>query len=191
MVRCVVSRSAVDAEVRVLSSEMASWHGFVAAAWRDRLPVRAGVDAGALVVPPPGPIGEALDLLAARPSSVLGAFGGLVGQVLPAFWRPTTRSSPVPPPVSEAPVRALLDLVRPRVHQEIERGSVLLRRTGGASRAGGDRRSMGPEASMNWHGPASTGVGRRERHLPCCTGILTRPLQCFCSPCAPKATQAA
>ncbi len=83
--------------------------------------MRAGVDAGALVVPPAGPIGEALDLLAAE-QDLLGAFGGLVGQVLPALLAAYDEDFVRVSAVSEAPVRALLDLVRPRLHQEIERG---------------------------------------------------------------------
>ncbi len=78
------SPAALAAEVRVVCSEMSSWHGFAAAAWWDRLPVRAGVEADALVVAPAGPFGEVLDLLAAE-GDLVGAFGGLVGQVLPAL----------------------------------------------------------------------------------------------------------
>ncbi len=120
---------ALEAEVRVACSAMSSWHGFAASAWWDRLPVRAGVDAGALVVPPAGPIGEALDLLAAA-GDLPGAFGALVGLVLPTLHQAYDEELARASAVSEAPVRALLRLVRPGVHQEIERGAELLRRRG-------------------------------------------------------------
>jgi hypothetical protein len=125
---------AAEAEVRVVCSEMSSWHGFAAAAWWDRLPVRAGVDAGALVVPPAGPITEALDLLAGE-NDVLCAFGGLVGQIMPALLVAYDGELVHASPVCEAPVRALLDLVRPRIHHEIERGAALLHQggTGGSA----------------------------------------------------------
>ncbi len=121
--------AARDDEVRVICSEMSSWHGFAAAAWQDRLPVRAGMDAGALVVPPACPIREALDLLAGE-KELLGAFGGLVGQVLPALLAAYDEEFARASAVSEAPVRALLDLVRPGVHQQIERGLGLLAGSG-------------------------------------------------------------
>ncbi len=132
-----------EAEVRVVCSEMSSWHGFAAAAWRDRLPVRAGVDAGALVVAPAGPLSAALDLLVAD-GDLLGAFGGLVGQILPALLRAYDEDFVHASPVSEAPVRALLDLVRPRVHQEIERGSEAL---GHAGAGDGGPAQVAPEGA--------------------------------------------
>ena len=119
------SHGSVEAEVRVVCSEMSSWHGFVAGAWWDRLPVRAGVDAGALVVPPAGPIGQALDLLEGE-ESLLGAFAALVGQVLPALLAAYVEEYLHASAASEAPVHALLDLVRPRVRQEIGRGQELV-----------------------------------------------------------------
>jgi hypothetical protein len=149
------SPGTADDEVRVLCSEMSSWHGFVAAAWRDRLPVRAGVDAGALVVPPAGPIREALDLLAGE-GDLLGAFGGLVEQVLPALLAAYGDEFAHASAVSEAPVRALLDLVRPGLHQQIERGFGLLRRSGVTTAAAGEaadlssrlQRALGPGSAI-------------------------------------------
>ncbi len=188
-----------DAEVRVVCSEMSSWHAFAAASWHDRLPVRAGVDADALVVAPSGSVAQALDLLAAEAEEdLVDAFGGLVGQILPALLAAYDDDFADGSAVSEAPVRALLDLVRPRVHQEIDQGAVLLGRArrddswaARGARTDGDGGVERGREGVDLAGRLQRVLGGEKRHLPCCTGILTRPLQCFCSPCAPKATQAA
>ena len=116
-----------EAEVRVVLSEMSARHGQFAAQWHDRLPVRAGVDAEALIVPPPGPVGEALDLIAAAPRLVL-VLGGLATQFLPwlrdAYGRDLAQASPV----SEAPVRALLGWCALSLGQEIRLAGLLLQR---------------------------------------------------------------
>jgi hypothetical protein len=98
--------AALDPEIRVRCSRISSWHGFLAGQWHDRLPVRAGVDAGALIVPPPGPAAEALDL----PS------------LLAAYDDDFAHASPV----SELPVLAVLELARARAPREIEEGRDLL-----------------------------------------------------------------
>ena len=94
----------------------------------------------ALVVAPSGPAAEALDLLTEE-RDLLGAFGGLIGQILPALLAAYDEEFADGSAVSEAPVRALLELLRPRVHQEIERGAVLLGRAdpgdGGTAGVGG------------------------------------------------------
>jgi hypothetical protein len=116
-----------DAEVRVVLSQMSARHGLFAAQWHDRLPVRAGVDAEALIVPPPGPVGEALDLIAAAPRLV-PVLGGLATQFLPwlrdAYGRDLAQASPV----SEAPVRALLGWCALSLGQEIRLAGLLLQR---------------------------------------------------------------
>ena len=116
-----------EAEVRVVLSEMSARHGQFAAQWHDRLPVRAGVDAEALIVPPPGPVGEALDLIAAAPRLVL-VLGGLATQFLPwlrdAYGRDLAQASPV----SEAPVRALLEWGALSLGREIRLAGLLLQR---------------------------------------------------------------
>jgi len=141
-----VGRS-IESEVRVFCSEASSWHGFMAGQWRDRLPVRAGVDAGALIVPAPGPVGEALELLGAE-TDVLGALGGLVGQILPALLAAYEEHLARASRVSEAPVRAVLGLAQPRAQLEIERGRELLRRgTSGSGEEGGPSGGGGKKAA--------------------------------------------
>jgi hypothetical protein len=119
--------AAADAEVRVVLSEMSARHGQFAARWRDRLPVRAGVDAEALVVPPPGPVEEALELIASAPGLAL-VLGGLATQFLPwlreAYGRHLAQASPV----SEAPVRAVLEWAVPSLEGEIRLAGALVQR---------------------------------------------------------------
>ena len=124
----------MESEIRVACSEISSWHAFVARQWRDRLPVRAGVDAGALVVPPPGGAGPALDLLEAQ-ADLMGGLSGLAEQILPALLAAYDDHFAGAAPVSEAPVRAVLGLVRPRLQLEIEGTRGLLRR---GARVGGE-----------------------------------------------------
>ena len=94
--------------MRVVLSEMSARHGFFAAQWRDRLPVRAGVDAGALIVAPPGPFGAALDLIESEPDLAC-VLGGLTTQILPRLVERYGRHLAQASPVSEAPVRAVLE----------------------------------------------------------------------------------
>jgi len=116
-----------DPEVRVALSEMSARHGQFAAQWHDRLPVRAGVDAEALIDPPPGPVGEALDLIAAAPHLVL-VLGGLATQFLPWLRDAYDRDLAQASPVSEAPVRALLEWGALSLGREIRLAGLLLQR---------------------------------------------------------------
>ena len=132
--------SAVDAEIRVFFSAMSARHAFLAAQWRDRLPVRAGVDADALVVSPPGYVGAALDVVQAAPGPLF-VLGGLVGQILPrlllAYGDDTAHASAV----SEAPVRAVLAWAGFYLAQEREEGAALLLRAApgpGTAEKGGE-----------------------------------------------------
>lgn len=137
------SAGAIEAEIRVVCSAMSSWHGFVAGQWWDRLPVRAGVDPAALVVPPPGPFAPALGLLEAD-ADLMGALGGLAEQILPVLLGVYDEHLAGASPVSEAPVRALLGLVRPQLTLEIERGREVLRRgqrVGAEADAGVEKRA--------------------------------------------------
>jgi len=116
-----------EAEVRVLLSEMSARHGLFAAQWHERLPVRAGVDAEALIVPPPGPVEEALDLIASAPRLAL-VLGGLATQFLPRLREAYGRHLAQASPVSEAPVRAVLEWAVLSLGGEIRLAGALVQR---------------------------------------------------------------
>jgi len=117
----------VDPEVRVVLSEMAVRRAFLASQWRDRLPVRAGLDADALVVPPPGPLAGAVDLLVAEPDPHL-VLAGVVGPLLPRILEAYRADLAQASPVSEAPVRAVLDGAIRSTASDIAGGRLLLER---------------------------------------------------------------
>ena len=77
-------------------------HGLLAARWAERLPVRAGVDAAALVTAPAGPLAEALDALAAATGRRGPVSAALVAdRCSPACRRSTAPTGARPRPVSE------------------------------------------------------------------------------------------
>jgi hypothetical protein len=121
-----------DAEVRVVLSEMSARHGLFAAQWRDRLPVRAGVDGEALVVPPPGPVEEALGLIASAPRLAL-VLDGLATQFLPWLREAYGRHLGQASPVSEAPVRAVLEWAVLSLGGEIRLAGALVQRLAAAN----------------------------------------------------------
>jgi hypothetical protein len=127
-----------DPEVRVVLSEMSARHGFWAAQWRDRLPVRAGVDTEVLIVPPSGPAAEVLDLIDSEPRLAL-ALGGLSLQFLPLLLDGYARDLAQASPVSEAPVRAVLEGAVRSTAREIRRaGHLLDRLVPGGERGGSE-----------------------------------------------------
>jgi hypothetical protein len=93
---------------RVHCSALSAQHAALAAQWADRLPVRAGVDVGALVVPPPGPLAEALTLLEHSPTMPTGLLG-LVSSVLPRLLSSYAHHLAQAAPVSELPVMVILE----------------------------------------------------------------------------------
>lgn len=116
-----------DAEVRVVLSQMSARHGLFAAQWHDRLPVRAGVDVEALIVPPPGRVDEALDLIASAPR-LAQVLGGLATQFLPRLRDAYVRHLAQGSPVSEAPVRAVLGWAALSLGQEIRLAGLVVQR---------------------------------------------------------------
>jgi hypothetical protein len=130
-----------DPEIRVVLHQMSAAHGFLAAQWRDRLPVRAGVDAEALIVPPPGPLDEVLELIESEPglATVLEV---VALQALPWLLDSYEQNLERASPVSEAPVRAVLEQAARSTGCEIRLAGVLLDRLAQAGeRAGSDRNS--------------------------------------------------
>ncbi len=130
-----------DPELRVFLAEMSARHAFLAARWADRLPVRAGVDPAALVVPPTDRAVEAFDLLQAEPDLAV-RLSGLVEQLLPSLLGTYAGHRADASPVAEAPVRAVLELAGHAVEQEIRRGRALVRRSCGSGGEGGERGEM-------------------------------------------------
>jgi hypothetical protein len=116
------------AEITVRLSAMSTAHAVLAAGWGDRLPVRAGVDREALVVAPPGPLADALAHLGAAPSPRLG-LAGLVTVVLPRVLASYRDHLADASPVSEAPVRAVLEAAVRSMEGEISVGRGLLEAT--------------------------------------------------------------
>jgi hypothetical protein len=128
-----------DPEIRVVLSQMSARHGFLAAQWRERLPVRAGVDPEALIVPPPGPAGEVLGLIESEPRLVL-VLEGLATQFLPWLLDRYDRHLAQASPVSEAPVRAVLEWAALSTGRELRVAGLLLQ---GLGSAGEEARSEG------------------------------------------------
>ena len=76
------ARAEGDAALRVWCATTARRHGELAARWAERLPVRAGVDADALVRPPSADWADAFERLAAL-ADVAAGTAVLVSAVLP------------------------------------------------------------------------------------------------------------
>ncbi|MGP0032819.1 MAG: hypothetical protein ACLPVF_20225 [Acidimicrobiales bacterium] len=123
-------------EIRVFFSEASARHGFFATQWRDRLPVRAGLDVPALVRPPPGAVGPALDRLA-QATGPLPRLAGLV-VVLPRLLASYRRHLAGASPLSEAPVTAVLRLIDGGADRELSAGRDLVQRQLEAGADGGE-----------------------------------------------------
>jgi hypothetical protein len=119
------------AEATVFWATASRRHGALAQAWRDRLPVRAGVDQDELIVAPPGPLSEVLDQLADEPAG-LDRLGGLVQVVLPRLLATYEAHAETAAPVSEGPVLAVLDRARRDGGVESRVGQSLWKRLEGA-----------------------------------------------------------
>jgi hypothetical protein len=115
-----------NAEARVWCAAVSRGHGMLAVRWAERLPVRAGVDAGALVAAPDGPLDAALDTLAEASDlpAPLTAFAEVLLPRLDAVYEAHLRTGS---PVSEAPVLAVLAGAHWELVTEIERGRALVK----------------------------------------------------------------
>jgi hypothetical protein len=150
--------SADAPEARVFFSEASAERASLAAQWHERLPVRAGVDPDALVIPPAGPVADALRLLDGE-SGLLDRLAGLVEVILPhlllTYEDHLVRSSPV----SEAPVRAVLELACWRTSARIALGRAVVH---GGVRAQGtvpDQAGGGRASAQNLEGVLRGNVG--------------------------------
>ncbi len=114
-------------EIRVWFSELSARHAFFAAQWRDRLPVRAGIDVPALIVAPEGGVRPALERLEDLVPDPLRRLGGLA-TVLPHLRATYGRHLAGASPVNEAPVVDVLRLVVDGLRRESDRGHALLQR---------------------------------------------------------------
>ncbi len=101
-------------------------HGALAERWRDRLPVRAGVDRAELMVAPGGALGGVLERLAAEASGV-DRVHGLVEVVLPRLLTTYEGHLASGTPVSEGPVLAVLEEARREGSVEVQVGQSLLK----------------------------------------------------------------
>jgi hypothetical protein len=149
-----------EAEIRVVLSQMSAAHGFLSGQWRDRLPVRAGVDAEALVVPPPGPAGEVLDLIASEPP-LARVLETLAQQFLPWLRDGYDRNLALASPVSEAPVCGLLEWATLTVRREIRLGGLLLDRLAPAANRAAAGGNSGPLVQRLLGSAADTFPGAR------------------------------
>jgi hypothetical protein len=115
------------AEATVFWATASRGHGVTAEGWRDRLPVRAGVEHGPLITAPPGPAAEVLDGLAAEldPACRLAGLSQVVLPRLAATYGEHLESAS---PVSQGAVMAALMAASGRVAGEIGPGRDLAQR---------------------------------------------------------------
>jgi hypothetical protein len=115
----------LEPPARVWCAGVSRRHGEWAAHWAERLPVRAGVDRAALVVPPTGPLAAAVGQLAEAVDG-RSAVTALLRSVLPQLEAAYDAHRVAPNPVSEATVLEVLEGARSDVAAEIRSGAALL-----------------------------------------------------------------
>jgi len=121
------SPSAIDAERRVWCAAVSQRHGALSFRWRERLPVRAGVERAALIAPPEGRLPALLDELAAA-ADPWERLAGLVRVVLPGLAETYASHLRCASAVSEGPVMEVLVEARREGLRDIRGGSALLQR---------------------------------------------------------------
>ena len=117
------SDSPWDAEFRVFFAASSMQHADLAARWSDRLPVRAGIDRDALVLPPAGALTSHLHALDA--GTGFEKLLGLVRGYLPHLVRGYSHHLAVANPASDAPVMTVLGEARRTGSDEVGRGQAL------------------------------------------------------------------
>jgi hypothetical protein len=113
-------------EWRHFSSVTSAHHAALATEWRARLPVRAGVDQEALLLPPPTSLGPMVATLDGHSLEV--GFPILIGEVLPELSDQYLALLDTASAVREAPVMALLARAATGHADVTERGRRLLQR---------------------------------------------------------------
>jgi hypothetical protein len=121
------SLDSADAERRVWCAAVSRRHGVLSARWRERLPLRAGVDRAVLVAPPPGPLSVWLEELAMA-ADPRGGLEGLVQGVLPGLAETYAAHLSGASAVSEGPVLEVLVEARREGLRDIRGGLAVLRR---------------------------------------------------------------
>jgi hypothetical protein len=115
----------LEPALRVWCAGVSRRHGLLAARWADRLPVRAGVDAAALVTAPAGPLAGALGAMAATPDARVGV-ETLVRSALPRLRAIYALHRRTASPVSEGSVLEVLAAAQQDLTAEISTGRALL-----------------------------------------------------------------
>jgi hypothetical protein len=129
------ARPGGEAELAVWCAAVARRHGDLALRWAGRLPVRAGVDAGALVRAPSAELAVALDRLGALGDAGAGA-AVLVSSVLPWLGGVYGAHLRTASPVREAPVAEVLAEAGRNALGEARSGRSLRRNLGDGSEDG-------------------------------------------------------
>lgn len=111
------------AEWRLFSSVVSAQHAALASQWRSRLPVRAGVEQAALILPPET-MASAASALGGQ--TVEAGLPVLLQEILPELILQYRQLLDHASPVREAPVMALLALAVGVHGDHIERGNALL-----------------------------------------------------------------
>jgi hypothetical protein len=133
------ARPGGDAEVQVWCAAAARRHGDLATRWAERLPVRAGVEAGALVRAPSPQVASAIDRLSGLADTGV-ALGVLVATVLPKLGEIYGAHLETASPVREAAVAEVLVESRRNALGETWSGRSVVRNLG-------DRAARGARAA--------------------------------------------
>ena len=123
------ARSEGDAAARVWCAAAARRHGELATRWAERLPVRAGVDAGALVRPPSREAADALEQLGALDDVGIGT-AVLVLAVLPRLGDLYRSHLATASPVREGAVAEVLAVACRIAVGETRSGRIVVRNLG-------------------------------------------------------------
>jgi hypothetical protein len=110
---------------RVWCAGVSRRHGLLAGRWAERLPVRAGVDRGALVTAPTGPLAGAFDALGGASDARAGV-AVLVETLLPRLQGVYGAHRQTASPVSEASVLEVLTGAHQDLAADISGGRALM-----------------------------------------------------------------